>query len=142
MGSTYGASRRATGMLRLRAVAAGLALAAGSLLAAGPARAGDDAEDMEAARKWVDSEFQPSAVIAVLILGIVGTGIVRAMATTLAGRVGGPRMSTTTYLIPVVAIILGVVFLDETVAPIAIVGVLVVFLGAYVASRAVQVQER
>ncbi len=84
-----------------------------------------------------DSEFKASAVLAVLILGILGTGIVRALAATLAGRVGGPRMSTTTYLIPVVAIILGVVFRGETVAPIAIVGVATVLLGAYWATRAV-----
>ncbi len=62
MGSTYGASRRATRRSALRAAAAGVALAVGSLLAAGPARAGDDAKYMEAARKWVDSEFQPSTL--------------------------------------------------------------------------------
>ena len=59
----------------------------------------------------------------------------------LAGRVGGPRMSTTTYLIPVVAIVLGVAFRDETVAPIAVLGVVVVLAGAYLASRAVRVLE-
>ena len=50
-------------------------------------------------------------------------------------------MSTTTYLIPVVAIILGVTFRDETVAPIALVGVAIVLFGAYVASRAVATAE-
>lgn len=83
------------------------------------------------------SDFTASSVAAVLILGVLGTGIVRALSTTLAGRVGGPRMATTTYLIPVVAITLGVVFLDEVVSPIAIVGVVVVLIGAYWASRAV-----
>jgi drug/metabolite transporter (DMT)-like permease len=67
----------------------------------------------------------------------VGTGLARVLATTLAGRVGGPRMTTTTYLIPVVAIILGVVFRDEVVQPIALAGVAVVFLGAFAATRAV-----
>jgi drug/metabolite transporter (DMT)-like permease len=84
------------------------------------------------------SEFTMSAVVAVLILGVVGTGLARVLATTLAGRVGGPRMTTTTYLIPVVAIILGVVFLDEVVQPIAIAGVAVVFVGAYAATRAIR----
>ncbi len=84
------------------------------------------------------SEFTMSAVLAVLILGVVGTGLARVLATTLAGRVGGPRMTTTTYLIPVVAIILGVVFRDEVVQPIAIVGVAVVFIAAYAATRAVR----
>jgi drug/metabolite transporter (DMT)-like permease len=84
------------------------------------------------------SEFTMSAVVAVLILGVVGTGLARVLATTLAGRVGGPRMTTTTYLIPVVAIILGVVFRDEVVQPIAVIGVAIVFVGAYAATRAVR----
>lgn len=83
------------------------------------------------------SEFKASSVLAVVVLGVVGTGAVRSLSTTLAGRVGGPRMTTTTYLIPIVAIILGVVFRDEVVQPIAIVGVVVVLLGAYLATRSV-----
>ena len=91
-----------------------------------------------AAFGYRSSEFTLSSVVAVLILGVVGTGLARVLATTLAGRVGGPRMTTTTYLIPVVAIILGVVFRDEVVRPVAIAGVAVVFLGAYAATRAIQ----
>jgi drug/metabolite transporter (DMT)-like permease len=48
-------------------------------------------------------------------------------------------MSTTTYLIPVIAIVLGVAFRQETVSPIAIVGVVVVLTGAVLASRAEKV---
>ncbi len=85
-----------------------------------------------------DSEFSVRSVVAVVILGVVGTGLARALATTLAGRVGGPRMTTTTYLIPVVAIVLGVVVLDETVSPWAIVGVVITLSGAWLASRSVR----
>jgi len=85
-----------------------------------------------------ESEFVASAVIAVVILGVIGTGLARALATTLAGRVGGPRMTTTTYLIPIVAIILGVTFRGEVVEPIALLGVVVVLIGAYTATRAVK----
>ena len=92
-----------------------------------------------AATSLDESEFTLSAFMAVAVLGIVGTGFVRALAATLAGRVGAPRMSTTTYLIPIVAIILGVLFRDETVEPVAIVGVGVVLIGAYIATRAVRV---
>ncbi len=88
-----------------------------------------------------ESEFTFSAVVAVVILGVIGTGVARSLAATLAGRAGAPRMSTTTYLIPVVAIVLGVVFRDETVAPLALGGVAVVLAGAFIASRAVSVQE-
>ena len=91
-----------------------------------------------AATSLDESEFTLSAFIAVAILGIVGTGFVRALAATLAGRVGAPRMSTTTYLIPIVAIVLGVLFRDEVVEPIAIVGVGIVLIGAYIATRAVR----
>jgi drug/metabolite transporter (DMT)-like permease len=40
-----------------------------------------------------------------------------------------------TYLLPVVALVLGVVFRDEIVAPMALVGVLAVIAGAILASR-------
>jgi drug/metabolite transporter (DMT)-like permease len=47
-------------------------------------------------------------------------------------------MSTTAYLIPVVAIALGVMFRHETVEPIAILGVVAVIGGAFWSSRAVR----
>ena len=77
-----------------------------------------------------ESEFSWTPVLAVVILGVVGTGIARSLAATLAGRAGAPRMSTTTYLIPVIAIALGAIFRDEVIHPIAIVGVVVVLAGA------------
>lgn len=79
-----------------------------------------------------------SSILALVILGVLGTGIVRAIATTLAGRVGGPRMTTATYQIPIVAVFLGVVFRGEVISPIAMVGVVIVLFGAYFASRAVR----
>lgn len=85
-----------------------------------------------------ESDFRWQAVTAVVILGVLGTGIARSLAATLGGRVGAPRMSTTAYLIPIVAIVLGVLFRDETVAPIAIVGVALVIGGAYWSSRAIR----
>lgn len=86
-----------------------------------------------------ESDLELGPVLAVVFLGVVGTGVARSLAATLAGRVGAPRMSTTTYLVPVVAIVLGVVFRDETVAPVAMLGVAVVLVGAFIASREVRV---
>jgi drug/metabolite transporter (DMT)-like permease len=57
------------------------------------------------------------------------------MMGTLTGRVGATRSSFITYLIPVVALALGVIFRDEIVAPIAVVGVAMVIVGAILASR-------
>lgn len=88
---------------------------------------------------WSESEFTFASVGAVVILGVLGTGIARSLAATLAGRVGAARMSTTTYLIPVVAIALGVIFRNEEVHPIAVLGVVAVLGGAFLASRAEKV---
>jgi drug/metabolite transporter (DMT)-like permease len=55
---------------------------------------------------------------------------------TLVGRVGGPRASFITYLIPLVALVLGAAVLDERVVPIAIAGAALVLTGAVLASRA------
>jgi len=88
---------------------------------------------------WSESDFTFASVGAVVILGVLGTGIARSLAATLAGRVGAARMSTTTYLIPVVAIALGVAFRGEDIHPLALLGVLIVLSGAFLASRAEKV---
>ena len=51
------------------------------------------------------------------------------------GRVGAPRSSIAIYFTPVVAIVLGVVFRDETVAWLALVGTALVLVGAWITSR-------
>ena len=68
-------------------------------------------------------------------VGVLGTGAAFALMATLTGRVGGPRASVAIYFLPIVAIVLGVVVLGESVEPVALVGVLVVMAGAWIASR-------
>jgi drug/metabolite transporter (DMT)-like permease len=75
------------------------------------------------------------AALALLPLGILGTGLAFVLMTTLVGRVGGPRGAVANYFIPVVAIALGVVFLDERVAPVALLGTALVLGGAWLTSR-------
>ncbi len=82
-----------------------------------------------------DAVPTPGGWLAVVVLGVLGTGVAFVLAGTLAGRVGGARASVLTYLIPPWAIALGVLFLDESVAPIALVGTAVVLLGAFLATR-------
>jgi drug/metabolite transporter (DMT)-like permease len=84
-----------------------------------------------------DSGFEWSSAMAVAVLGCFGTGLAFVAMATLVGRVGATRGSVATYLIPVVAIALGVVFLDERVEPISLVGTALVLAGAYVSSRGV-----
>lgn len=75
-------------------------------------------------------------VLATVVLGAFGTGFAFIAAGTLMGRVGATRGSVLGYLIPVVAVVLGVVLHHEDVAAIALVGTALVLLGAYVTSRA------
>ena len=83
-----------------------------------------------------DVEFDPGAWVSVAFLGVVGTGLAFWVMATLVGRVGSTRASFITYLIPVVALTLGVVFRGDDVAPLALVGVVLVLVGAGLASRA------
>ena len=78
-----------------------------------------------------DSGFAWGPMIACIALGAGGTGIAFALAAELNGRVGAVRTSIVTYLIPIVAVFLGVVFRDDTITLWAILGTIVVLLGAF-----------
>jgi drug/metabolite transporter (DMT)-like permease len=81
------------------------------------------------------SEFAWSSALAVVALGFFGTGWAFVAMTTLVGRVGATRGSVAIYFLPVVAIALGVIFRDETIAAISLVGTGLVLAGAYLTSR-------
>ena len=81
------------------------------------------------------STFDWVSLAAVVPLGFLGTGLAFVAMTTLAGRVGAARGSVTIYFVPVVAIVLGVLVRDETVALISLLGTALVLAGAYITSR-------
>jgi drug/metabolite transporter (DMT)-like permease len=73
--------------------------------------------------------------VANVVLAVAGTGLAFVLMATLVGRVGGPRASFITYLIPVISLGLGVSLRDDHVTALAIVGALLVIAGAFLASR-------
>jgi drug/metabolite transporter (DMT)-like permease len=81
------------------------------------------------------SHVEAGPVAAVAVLGIVGTGLAFLLMGSLVGRVGATRASFITYLIPVVALGLGVLFQDDHVEAPALVGVVLVVTGAILAGR-------
>ncbi len=83
----------------------------------------------------IGSRFDWVPVLAVAAAGMIGTGSAFVIMGALVGRVGSTRGSFITYLIPVVALVLGVVFRSDTVAVLAVAGVGLVILGALLASR-------
>ncbi len=82
-----------------------------------------------------DSSFEIGPVTAVVALGMIGTGIAYLVMATLVGRVGPARASFITYLIPVVSLVLGVVFRDDRVPGLALIGIVLVIAGAVLAGR-------
>jgi drug/metabolite transporter (DMT)-like permease len=81
------------------------------------------------------SSFAWSALAAIATVGVLGTGVAFVLMGRLVGRVGPTRASIVGYLIPVVALVLGVLFRNDVVGPIAIGGVALVIAGAYLTSR-------
>jgi drug/metabolite transporter (DMT)-like permease len=81
------------------------------------------------------STFAWPSLLAVLVLGAVGTGLAFVLMGDLAGRVGGTRASIVTYLVPVVALLLGVALRGDVVAAISVLGIGLVLAGAVLASR-------
>lgn len=81
------------------------------------------------------SGFKLTSALAMVPLGCLGTGLAFVWMTTLVGRVGAARGSVTIYFVPIVAIILGALVRDESIAAIALVGTAMVIGGAFLTSR-------
>jgi len=81
----------------------------------------------------VDFAWKPFLMIGAL--GVFGTALAYVVMAANAGRFGSTRASVTTYLIPVVSLILGAVILDESVAVLSVVGCAISLWGAWLAGR-------
>ena len=81
------------------------------------------------------STFTARAVVAIVVLGAGASAIAFVTMARLASRVGATRASVAVYFIPVVAVILGVTLLDETVATLSLAGLALVLAGAWLVSR-------
>ena len=88
------------------------------------------------------SAFEWGPVLAMVPLGVVGTGLALVWMADLAGRVGGSRAAVAIYLVPIVAIALGVLVRDEAVSPLALGGMVLVLLGTAGEEGAEQRTER
>jgi drug/metabolite transporter (DMT)-like permease len=82
-----------------------------------------------------DSTFTVDAVLALLTLGAVGTGLAFALYGLLLARTGPVRGMIGVFFTPVVATVLGVVFRSEPLSAISVVGMVVVIVGAVMTSR-------
>ncbi|MEO6326533.1 MAG: DMT family transporter, partial [Thermoanaerobaculia bacterium] len=82
------------------------------------------------------ARWSPGPLLSLLALGALGTALAYVLLAVAAGRVGATRASATTFLIPAVALVLGVAVRGEKVAPLSVVGGAVCLAGAWLTRRA------
>jgi drug/metabolite transporter (DMT)-like permease len=75
-------------------------------------------------------EWTLRPALALLCLGAGGTAIATVLTATAAGRLGATRASATAFIIPVVALLLGVVVRGEHVTAVSVAGAAICLLGA------------
>jgi drug/metabolite transporter (DMT)-like permease len=75
----------------------------------------------------------PTVLASVLVLGVLGTGVAYVLNYQLIADEGAVAASTVTYLIPVVAVVLGALILNEPLTWNLLVGAVIVLVGVAVA---------
>jgi drug/metabolite transporter (DMT)-like permease len=88
------------------------------------------------------AHWTPRAVASLLTLGAFGTAIANVLTATAAGRMGATTASATAFLIPVVALALGVGVRHEQVAWLSIAGAGICLSGAWIIRQARIAEER
>jgi len=82
------------------------------------------------------AHWTPGPLLSVIALGVFGTAIANVLMASAAGRFGAAKASGTTFLIPAVALALGVIVRHEHVVPISVLGGAVCITGAWLMKRA------
>jgi len=132
-------------MLAAASYGAGYVFIAARLTPTGLPNAGLAATQLVAATLLVSISFpfagltpldlSPLPVAAVLVLGVGGTGLAYLLLYRIISDDGPVAASTVTYLLPVVAIILGGLLLDEPITAPLLLGSALVLVGVTLARR-------
>jgi len=83
-------------------------------------------------------EYQPAPVLAMIALGVFGSGFAYIWNFKVMALAGSAIASSVTYLTPVVAVFVGVIFLHETIYWHEPVGALIVLLGAAIGQNRIK----
>ncbi len=87
---------------------------------------------------WPAEPLSMAAWLSVLALGIFCTGIAYILYFRLLTRLGPARAVTVTYIVPLAAMVAGVIFLDETVTARMLVGCGLILLGTGLATGVIR----
>ena len=85
--------------------------------------------------QWPTHHIDSSAIYAVIALGIFSTGVAFAVFFSLSAIIGVARSSLVTYLNTAFAVVLGVLILNEPLTIGIVLGLPLVLIGSYFASR-------
>lgn len=78
---------------------------------------------------WPATPPSISAWVAIVAMGIASTGFAYILYFRLIANVGPAKAITVAYLIPVFAVIWGVLIIDERITPLMVIGCLIIFVG-------------
>ena len=87
---------------------------------------------------WPDNPISLRAWLAVVIMGIVSTGLAYILYFRLIANIGPTKAITVTYLVPAFAMVWGVLLIDELVTADMIIGCLIIFFGTTLATGVFQ----
>ena len=87
-------------------------------------------------------EYRPGPVIAMITLGVFGSGFAYIWNYKIMEAVGSATASTVTYVTPVVAVIVGIIFLGESMAWYEPVGAVIVLFGAAIGQQRIKLFSR
>ena len=84
---------------------------------------------------WPDHTISNEAIYSLIALGVFSTGIAFAIFFTVMAEIGPTRASLVTYMNTAFAVVLGVIILNEPLTVGIMVGLPLVLIGSYLASR-------
>lgn len=87
-------------------------------------------------------DWSLATLLSLVLLGTLGTGVAYAINFRLVQDEGAINASTVTYLLPVVAVVLGALFLAEQITANVMIGTLVVFVGIALAQQRLRLPGR
>ena len=87
-------------------------------------------------------EFRIGPVLAMIALGVFGSGFAYIWNFKIMEAAGSAIASTVTYVTPVVAVIVGIIFLGESIVWYEPVGAIIVLLGAAIGQQRIKLFNR
>jgi drug/metabolite transporter (DMT)-like permease len=88
-----------------------------------------------------DSNLDARTIVAIVVLGVIATGLARSLAVFLTGRVGAVRGAVHAYFIPVLAVVFDILLFGEKLTAIELAGLPVALAGGYLVTAVYNVLE-